>query len=114
MAQVRRRCRFFNGIDVDAIGRSGELSISWKRNCDVTLQSYSQRHIDVIINDDSEGKQWRCTVFYGAPEGQNRDATWNLLRQLMTYLICHGWSLAIVMRLRILTKKRDTHKMIDK
>ncbi|GMI71760.1 hypothetical protein HRI_000845300 [Hibiscus trionum] len=61
MAQVRRRCGFINGIEVDAVGRSGGLSIGWKNNCDISLHSYSQRHIDVLINDDSDGKLWRCT-----------------------------------------------------
>ncbi|GMI66653.1 hypothetical protein HRI_000334600 [Hibiscus trionum] len=82
MAQVRRRCGFINGIDVDAVGRSGGLSMGWKNNCDVSLRSYSQRHIDVLINDDSDGKLWRCTGFYGAPEEQHRAAAWNLLRQI--------------------------------
>ncbi|GMI91034.1 hypothetical protein HRI_002772700 [Hibiscus trionum] len=82
MAQVRRRCGFLNGIDVDAVGRSGGLTIGWKNNCDVSLRSYSQRHIDVLINDDSDGKTWRLTGFYGTPEKQNRAAAWNLLRQI--------------------------------
>ncbi|GMJ02632.1 hypothetical protein HRI_003932400 [Hibiscus trionum] len=82
MAQIRRRCGFINGIDVDAVGRSGGLSIGWRNNCDVSLRSYSQRHIDVLINDDADGKQWRCTGFYGAPEEQQRAAAWNLLRQI--------------------------------
>ncbi|GMJ01722.1 hypothetical protein HRI_003841400 [Hibiscus trionum] len=82
MAQVRRRCGFINVIDVDAVGRSGGLSLGWKNNCGVSLCSYSQRHIDVIINEDSDGNIWRCTGFYGVPEEQHRAAAWNLLRQI--------------------------------
>ncbi|GMJ08089.1 hypothetical protein HRI_004478100 [Hibiscus trionum] len=82
MAQVRRRCGFTKGIDVDAVGRSGGLSFGWKNSCDVSLRSYSQRHIDVIINEDYDEKTWRCTGFYCAPEEQHRAAAWNLLHQI--------------------------------
>ncbi|GMI93033.1 hypothetical protein HRI_002972600 [Hibiscus trionum] len=67
MAGIRRKCGFSNGIDVSAIGRSGGLSMGWKSSCIVSLRSYSKNHIDVLINDDSDGLQWRCTGFYGAP-----------------------------------------------
>ncbi|GMI76465.1 hypothetical protein HRI_001315800 [Hibiscus trionum] len=82
MARVRSRLGFQNGIDVAAIGRSGGLSIGWKHSCLVNLQSFSARHIDVIIEDDSEGRKWRLTGFYGAPEEQYRADSWNLLRSL--------------------------------
>ncbi|KAE8669497.1 hypothetical protein F3Y22_tig00112231pilonHSYRG00051 [Hibiscus syriacus] len=49
-------------------GRGGGLSIGWEENCKVSLRSYSQRHIDVLINDDSDGKTWRCIGFYSEPE----------------------------------------------
>ncbi|GMJ10109.1 hypothetical protein HRI_004680100 [Hibiscus trionum] len=68
MAKVRKRCGYHNGIDVDAYGRSGGLSMGWKNSCMVSLRSYSARHIDIIISDDSDGFHWRCTGFYGAPE----------------------------------------------
>ncbi|GMI90176.1 hypothetical protein HRI_002686900 [Hibiscus trionum] len=53
MAKVQKRCGFPNGIDVDAVGRRGGLSMGWKNSCDVTLRSYSVRHIDVVIKDDT-------------------------------------------------------------
>ncbi|GMI64370.1 hypothetical protein HRI_000106300 [Hibiscus trionum] len=82
MAGIRRKCGFFNGIDVSAVGRSGGLSMGWKNCCKVSLRSYSVRHIDVLIEDDSEGNQWRCTGFYGHPEEQHRGESWDLLRSL--------------------------------
>ncbi|GMI97858.1 hypothetical protein HRI_003455100 [Hibiscus trionum] len=82
MAKVRKRCGFPNGIDVDAVGRSGGLSMGWKNSCDITLRSYSVRHIDVVIKDDSVGITWRCTGFYGNPETNRRQESWNLLRSL--------------------------------
>ncbi|GMI79095.1 hypothetical protein HRI_001578800 [Hibiscus trionum] len=82
MEKVRKRCGFNNGIDVEAIGRSGGLSMGWKSTCDVTLRSYSVRHIDVEIKDEDTGSTWRCTGFYGNPETSRRMESWNLLRSL--------------------------------
>ncbi|GMI87018.1 hypothetical protein HRI_002371100 [Hibiscus trionum] len=73
MAGIRRKCGYSNGFDVGASGRSGGLSIGWHDNYVVTLRSFSPRHVDVIVVDDSEGNQWRCTGFYGAPEEQRRE-----------------------------------------
>lgn len=28
------------------------------------MQSYSRRHIDVVIEDDGMGRSWRCTEFF--------------------------------------------------
>lgn len=46
------------------------------------LRSFSLFHIDVEINDVEGGDTWRFTGFYGHPDGRNRSASWNLLRQL--------------------------------
>ncbi|GMI64491.1 hypothetical protein HRI_000118400 [Hibiscus trionum] len=82
MEKVRKKCGYSNGVDVPSNGRSGGLSFAWKESVAVTLKSYSDRHIDVLIDKDADGNLWRCTGFYGAPEVQNRAHTWNLLRQL--------------------------------
>ncbi|GMI81993.1 hypothetical protein HRI_001868600 [Hibiscus trionum] len=82
MARIRSRCGFPNGIDVGAVGRSGGLSMGWKSSCNVSLRSYSKNHIDVLINDDSDGLQWRCTGFYGALEECRRTESWDLMRSL--------------------------------
>ncbi|GMI87724.1 hypothetical protein HRI_002441700 [Hibiscus trionum] len=82
MARIRQTCGFNNGIEVSSVGRSGGLSLAWKDSISITLRSFSVRHIDVLINDDGEGKCWRCTGFYGAPEEHLREASWDLLRLL--------------------------------
>ncbi|KAA3469156.1 Exo_endo_phos domain-containing protein [Gossypium australe] len=56
MEKVRHKCGFPNGIDVDSDGRSGGLSLGWSSDCKITLRSFSRRHIDVMIEEDSEGK----------------------------------------------------------
>ncbi|GMJ01875.1 hypothetical protein HRI_003856700 [Hibiscus trionum] len=82
MEKVRKLLGFPNGVDVAAVGRSGGLSMAWRSSCRVAVRSYSCRHIDIMVEDDSNGFSWRCTGFYGAPEVQNRAAAWDLLRQL--------------------------------
>ncbi|KAK5812753.1 hypothetical protein PVK06_028192 [Gossypium arboreum] len=76
------KCGFPNGIDVDSDGRSEGLSLGWNSDCKITLRSFSRRHIDVMIDEDLEGKTWRCTGFYRALEKNMRKASWNLLQIL--------------------------------
>ncbi|MBA0829690.1 hypothetical protein Goarm_014280 [Gossypium armourianum] len=54
MEVIRHKCSFQSGFDVKLDGRSR----------------------------DTEGKTWRCTGFYSAPEKSQREASWNLLRAL--------------------------------
>lgn len=46
------------------------------------MRSYSTTHIDVLIEDDSEGNKWHFTSFYGNPVEGQRVHSWDLLRQL--------------------------------
>ncbi|GMI87829.1 hypothetical protein HRI_002452200 [Hibiscus trionum] len=80
MLKVRKKCGFPNGIDVGSRGRSGGLCLAWRNDCQISLRSFYDRHIDFMISDDGEGRSRRCTGFYGAPEEQNRCESWNLLR----------------------------------
>ncbi|MBA0845746.1 hypothetical protein Goarm_023033, partial [Gossypium armourianum] len=53
MENVRRKCNFNNGIDVDTDGTRGSLSLVWNGNDLVQLRSFSKNHIDVeIMMDD--------------------------------------------------------------
>ncbi|GMI77433.1 hypothetical protein HRI_001412600 [Hibiscus trionum] len=83
MERVRRRCGYLFGIDVSAVGSRGGLSLGWKPEVDVTLRSYSQSHIDVVV-EEGEGVRWRFTGFYGNPVENERHASWSLLRELGT------------------------------
>ncbi|GMI67917.1 hypothetical protein HRI_000461000 [Hibiscus trionum] len=81
MERVRHMCGYRFGVDVGSVGSMGGLSIGWKPECDVRLLSYSQFHIDVVIQE-SETLKRRFTGFYGRPAERDRDLSWNLLRQL--------------------------------
>lgn len=49
MEQVKAKCDFTNEIDVEEQGSRGGLSIGWKEDLVIQLQSYSANHIDVVI-----------------------------------------------------------------
>ncbi|MBA0843394.1 hypothetical protein Goarm_000589, partial [Gossypium armourianum] len=59
LERIRCKCGYINGIDVDSNGRSGCLSLGWKNDYKVSLRSYSRRHINIMIDEDSEGLSWR-------------------------------------------------------
>lgn len=61
-------------------GKSGGLLILWNAETEMTINSYSEGHIDTNI----KGKMgsWRFTGFYGNPETDKRHFSWALLERL--------------------------------
>ncbi|KAH1091290.1 hypothetical protein J1N35_018547 [Gossypium stocksii] len=82
MDVIRCKCGFQSGFDIESNGQSGGLSLGCHSDYKVLLRSFSRCHIDVMIDEDTERKTWRCTGFYGVLEKSQRDASWNLLRPL--------------------------------
>lgn len=82
MVIVRKKCGFFHGIDVEDDGSKGGMCLGWRQNLDVTLQSYSNHHIDVEIFDETIDISWCLTGFYSHPKERHRHYTWSLLRNL--------------------------------
>jgi len=66
---------------VSRVSHGGGLVLFWKRDLNLSLESSSLNHIDVLINKE-RGNVWRFTGFYGAPETHNRIESWNLLKDL--------------------------------
>lgn len=81
MDRVRRTLGYASCFEVEARGHSGGLALLWDAEIDVTLQSYSRNHIDVVV-EEGEGKRWRFTGVYGVPRRYQQRETWNLLRTL--------------------------------
>lgn len=54
------------------MGRSGGLSMLWRKDVDVMLQTMFVHHIDVIVRADLGEEEWIFTGFYGWPEVSNR------------------------------------------
>ena len=78
---IRDSLQFGHLHGVSKITRGGGLALFWKKDFNVSVESSSLNHIDVVINKGKE-KAWRFTGFYGAPETHLRDETWNLPRDL--------------------------------
>ncbi|KAL0449473.1 UNVERIFIED_CONTAM: hypothetical protein Slati_1503700 [Sesamum latifolium] len=71
-----------HGLAVDSVGRSGGLALLWKKSVSVTIQSFSNRHIDASIQADTRSPISRFSGIYGDPETSNRKNTWELLTRL--------------------------------
>ncbi|KAA3480785.1 reverse transcriptase [Gossypium australe] len=96
MEKVRQSCEYQSGIEVESIGSRGGLSLAWRGDASVVLQSFSHRHIDVIVEEAGE-KKWRLTGFYGSPYINEREVAWNLLRRLSNqgeypWLVCEDFN----------------------
>ena len=53
LERVGRRIQFTNLFVVPRVNTSGGLALYWKSDLDVDVQTFSNRHIDVIVN-----KEW--------------------------------------------------------
>ena len=53
LERVGRRIQFTNLFVVPRVNTGGGLALYWKSDLDVDLQTFSNRHIDVIVN-----KEW--------------------------------------------------------
>lgn len=60
----------------------GGLSLGWKADCLVTSRNFSKDHVDVEVLDDQKGVRWRLIDFYCLSYNNDRERTWNLLRNL--------------------------------
>lgn len=71
MEQIRRKCGFINGIDMDAIGTNGGLSLGWVEGLIIILRIFSSSYIDVEVEEEAGEAKWRFTRFYGSLVEQN-------------------------------------------
>ena len=71
---VCNKCGFSNGLCVSSMGNSGGIGLWW-RDQNVTLNSYSNRHISVIVKDEKLDSLWCTHGIYGWPEKANKYKT---------------------------------------
>ena len=69
---------------VPSRGLSGGLAMFWSGRMGVSISSYSQHHIDAVLDFQSPNP-WRFTGFYGSPTVEGKSAAWNILRTLHTH-----------------------------
>ncbi|KAF8408042.1 hypothetical protein HHK36_007182 [Tetracentron sinense] len=82
MEKIKVSLGFSNAIVVESVGRSGGLCLLWRQDLDISLQSYSKNHIDVVLGTVGEREVWRLTGMYGHPEAAKKWETWELIRYL--------------------------------
>ncbi|XP_073367683.1 uncharacterized protein [Aegilops tauschii subsp. strangulata] len=72
---------FVGRFGVDSRGRSGGLCLFWRNNVDFEIKTYSQYHIDSVVNEPGK-EAWRLSVFYGAVNRSMRYKTWDTMKIL--------------------------------
>lgn len=71
-------------FNVNSEGHRGGLALFWTEGTIVDIKSYSMHHIDAEVCLNNANYKWRFTGFYGVPERQRREESWNLLKHLST------------------------------
>lgn len=72
----------YNRMLVDKVGQAGGLAILWRKDVIISLTSFSQNHIDAVVQLPVDNPQWRFTGFYRVADQAERWRSWALLRQL--------------------------------
>lgn len=80
MNNLKIRLGFQNCFAVDCQRKRGGIALLWQEQLVFNLIYYSQNHIDGGI--EFEGKFWQMTCFYGHPEEEKRQLSWDLMRWL--------------------------------
>lgn len=47
---IRRKCKMEGCFVVDSVGCKGGLALLWNENTNMQVQSFSQNHIDALVN----------------------------------------------------------------
>lgn len=72
---------FEHCFSVDRACRSGGLAILWKHPIHCRVVSYSQNHIDIVMEENNL-ESWHLSCFYGYPDRARRKESWDLVRRL--------------------------------
>lgn len=72
----------YNRMLVDKVGQAGGLALLWRKDLIISLTSFSQNHIDAVVQLPVDNPQWRFTGFYRVADQAERWRSWALLRQL--------------------------------
>ncbi|KAK9988414.1 hypothetical protein SO802_028653 [Lithocarpus litseifolius] len=85
--------QFQNKIIVKQPNTGGGLALLWKNDKVMELINYSPNHILMKVTEE-DGFVWFFTGFYGWPEAQNKEKSWQLLKHLRSFVngawLCAG------------------------
>ena len=72
MKFVKDKCNMKHGLIVPSEGKSGGLALLWREGITVDVQTYSQSHIDALVDGGANKGWWHLTGFYGNPDTAKR------------------------------------------
>jgi len=76
MNNVKDKCNMKHGLIVPSEGRSSVLVLMWKEGIIVEVQTYSQSHIDALVDGGADIGWWHFTGFYGNLDTAKRKESW--------------------------------------
>jgi exonuclease III len=77
--KLMRKAKFDKLLFHESNGRSGGLILMWKKEIKIVCKRIEKNFIDVIVKDSQD---WRLTGFYGEPNWNNKDKSWEYIREL--------------------------------
>ena len=81
MERIGRKMQFKNIFVVPRVNMGGGLTLLWREEIKLDIQTYSDCHIEAFINHGMDNA-WRITGFYGDSDTASRENSWSLLRAL--------------------------------
>ena len=75
---------FVGKFVVPSRGQSGGLVMFWSGRMGVSISSYSQHHIDAVMDYQSTNA-WHFTRFCDSPTVEGKSVAWGILRALRTH-----------------------------
>ncbi|KAK9920383.1 hypothetical protein M0R45_028938 [Rubus argutus] len=79
---LKRSLGFSQAKEVLSVGRSGGLGLFWSDEVPLRVRDSSPHFIDAEIGGGPSDPCWRLTGFYGHPRTNDRDLSWQLIRDL--------------------------------
>ncbi|MBA0636311.1 hypothetical protein Godav_029103 [Gossypium davidsonii] len=80
-SRIHSTCKMEGCLAVISDGKSGGLAVMWREGVRVTVQNYSNYHIDTLV-DVNDGQMLRFTGFYGQSDPCFRQNAWDMLRRV--------------------------------
>ncbi|XP_075665642.1 uncharacterized protein LOC142635351 [Castanea sativa] len=82
MNNIKDKCNMKHGLIVPSEGKSGGLALLWKEGVTVEVQTYSQSHVDALVDGGAGIGWWHLMRFYGNPDTAERSESWAKLKHL--------------------------------
>ena len=82
MGMVKDKCNMKHGLIIPSEGKNGDLAMLWKEGITVEVQTYSQTHINDLVDGGESVGWWHLMGFYGNLDTAKRPESWAKLRHL--------------------------------